>query len=586
MTTIAAEQIGPARLVAVGTTEQPPLCGLLVDCGKLESTDVDRALRLQKEQEDWERIGSILVKLGLVSEKDVAESLSAQLKLELVDRTEYPDERPNGTNVTERFLKKNKALILDEDEKTLSVVMADPLDDYVIDALRLRSGKVVAPRLGVPSEIEYALEQLFEARPGANGSDTDIVAAQYLDDVEQLKELAGEAPVIKLVNQLIHRAAETGASDIHIEPFEGQLKVRYRIDGLLREVDSPPTQSTAAVISRVKIMANLNIAERRLAQDGRFKQRVRGVEYDLRVSTVPTMYGESVVMRLLQRDAVAMDFVSLGFNEAQVKTMHDVLATPHGILLVTGPTGSGKSTTLYAALTHLNQPERMIITVEDPVEYNIRGINQMQVKPQIGLTFANALRSIVRQDPDVIMIGEMRDTETAQIAVQSALTGHLVLSTLHTNDAAGSVMRLLDMGVQDYLLTSAVTAIQAQRLVRTLCTECREPYTPIDEVVDRWDLDRFADGGKITLHKPVGCEHCGDTGYTGRLAILEILMMSNEIRNLVLKRCDVVDIARLAAEQGMVTMRDDGLQKAVTGLTTIEEVLRVTPDPSAKKAGV
>ena len=343
-------------------------------------------------------------------------------------------------------------------------------------------------------------------------------------------------------------------------------------------------QSAAAVISRVKIMANLNIAERRLAQDGRFKQRVRGVEYDLRISTVPTMYGESVVMRLLQRDAVAMDFVSLGFNEYQVKTMHDVLATPHGILLVTGPTGSGKSTTLYAALTHLNQPERMIITVEDPVEYNIRGINQMQVKPQIGLTFANALRSIVRQDPDVIMIGEMRDTETAQIAVQSALTGHLVLSTLHTNDAAGSVMRLLDMGVQDYLLTSAVTAIQAQRLVRTLCTECREEYTPIDEIVERWGLDRFADDGKVTLHKPVGCDSCGGTGYTGRLAILEILMMSNEIRDLVLKRCDVGDIARLAAEQGMVTMRDDGLQKAVAGLTTIEEVLRVTPDPSTKEA--
>ncbi len=584
MTTIAAETIGPARLRAVGTPEQPPLCGLLVDCGKLESTDVDRALRLQKEQDDWERIGSILVKLGLVSEKDVAESLASQLDLDLVDRTDYPDERPNGTEVTERFLKKNKALILDEDDDTLSVVMADPLDDYVIDALKLRSGKAVGPRLGVPSEIEYALEQLYDGSNRTAGSaDTDVVAAQYLDDVEQLKELAGEAPVIKLVNQLIHKAAESGASDIHIEPFEGQLKVRYRVDGLLREVDSPPMQSAAAVISRVKIMANLNIAERRLAQDGRFKQRVRGVEYDLRVSTVPTMYGESVVMRLLQRDAVAMDFVSLGFNESQVKTMHDVLANPHGILLVTGPTGSGKSTTLYAALTHLNEPERMIITVEDPVEYNIRGINQMQVKPQIGLTFANALRSIVRQDPDVIMIGEMRDTETAQIAVQSALTGHLVLSTLHTNDAAGSVMRLLDMGVQDYLLTSAVSAIQAQRLVRTLCTDCREEYTPIDEVTERWGLDRFADGGKVTLHKPVGCDSCGGTGYSGRLAILEILMMSNEIRDLVLKRCDVGDIARLAVEQGMVTMRDDGLQKAVAGLTTIEEVLRVTPEPATSR---
>ena len=257
--------------------------------------------------------------------------------------------------------------------------------------------------------------------------------------------------------------------------------------------------------------------------------------------------------------------------------MRDILDTPHGILLVTGPTGSGKSTTLYAALKHLNQPERMIITVEDPVEYNIRGINQMQVKPQIGLTFANALRSIVRQDPDVIMIGEMRDTETAEIAVQSALTGHLVLSTLHTNDAAGSVMRLLDMGVQDYLLTSAVIGIQAQRLVRTLCTDCREAYEPIPEVVSRWGLDRFTDDATVTLHRPVGCDACGGTGYTGRLAIIEILLMTDPIRELILKRCDVGDIARLAREQGMIDMRSDGLAKAVAGLTTIEEVLRVTP---------
>jgi len=580
MKSVAAVKIGPARLVAVGTPDRSLLCGLLVDSGKLEQPDVDRALRLQREQDDWERIGSILVKLGLVSERDVAESLAGQLGLELVDKSDYPEEIPGDSDIAQRFLKTNKTLILDEDDDRLTVVMADPLDKYVLDALQLCSGKIVVPRLGVPAEIEFALEQLYDENKSLAGSaDTDAVAAQYLDDVEQLKELAGEAPVIKLVNQLIHNAAESGASDIHIEPFEGQLKVRYRIDGLLREVDAPPMQSTAAVISRVKIMASLNIAERRLAQDGRFKQRVRGVEYDLRVSTVPTMYGESVVMRLLQRDAVAMDFRALGFAEAQEASMLDILATPHGILLVTGPTGSGKSTTLYAALKHLNQPERMIITVEDPVEYNIRGINQMQVKPQIGLTFANALRSIVRQDPDVIMIGEMRDTETAQIAVQSALTGHLVLSTLHTNDAAGSIMRLLDMGVQDYLLTSAVTAIQAQRLVRTLCNECREAYTPSHNVVARWGLDRFADSKSITLYRPVGCEHCGETGYSGRLAILEILMMSDTIRELVLKRSDVGDIARVAEQQGMITMRDDGLQKTVAGVTAIEEVLRVTPEP-------
>ena len=577
MKPVAAEKIGPARLVAVGTSERMPLCDLLVDKGKLESSDVERALRLQREQDDWERVGSILVKLGLVADVDVAQGLAIQLEMPLVEKADFPDEVQDECDIAQRFLKKNNALVLSANDEDLVVAMADPLDGYVIEALSLVSGRNVIPRVGVPSDIEAALDSLYEAsdKHGSIGGGGE--SARYLDDVEQLKELAGEAPVIKLVNLLIQRAAESGASDIHIEPFDGQLKVRYRVDGLLREVDAPPIQSAPAVISRVKIMANLNIAERRLAQDGRFRQRVRGVEYDLRVSTAPTIYGESVVMRLLRRNAEAMDFDSLGFGSAQADTMRDILATPHGILLVTGPTGSGKSTTLYAALEHLNQPERMIITVEDPVEYNIRGINQMQVKPQIGLTFANALRSIVRQDPDVIMIGEMRDTETAEIAVQSALTGHLVLSTLHTNDAPSSVMRLLDMGVQDYLLTSAVIAIQAQRLVRTLCTECREPYEPSREVVERVALERFTDGGPVTLYRPVGCDACGGAGYSGRIAIIEILRMSDQIRDLVLRRCDAGDIARAAAEQGMVIMRDDGLAKAVAGLTTIEEVLRVTP---------
>jgi general secretion pathway protein E len=578
MNSVVQLETGFDGRVEAAASDKDALCGLLVAAGKLQQSDVARALRLQREQDDWEMVGSILAKLGLVSEKDVAESLSRQMGLPLVHGTDFPDELPAGLDIEPRFLKSNRVLVLDQGETDLTVVMAHPQDDYVLSALRLSSNKNVVARLGIPSEIDSSLNRLYDTDKRSDTTCNGSVSAQYLDDVEQLKELAGEAPVIKLVNQLIHGAAEAGASDIHIEPFEDQLKVRYRIDGLLREMDVPPTQSSAAVISRVKIMANLNIAERRLAQDGRFKQRVRGNEFDLRVSTVPTMYGESVVLRLLQRDSVALDFGPLGFSQQQEQVMHDILATPHGILLVTGPTGSGKSTTLYAALQHLNQPERMIITVEDPVEYNIRGINQMQVKPQIGLTFANALRSIVRQDPDVIMIGEMRDTETARIAVQSALTGHLVLSTLHTNDAAGSIMRMLDMGVEDYLLTSAVIAIQAQRLVRTLCPECREPYTPIDEVVQRLGLDRFASDGALTLHRPVGCDHCGGTGHSGRFAILEILPMSDAIRQLVLKHHDVGDIARAAAESGMVSMRDDGLCKAVAGSTTIEEVLRVTPE--------
>ena len=554
------------------------LCALLMEAGKLRSADVQRALRLQLEQSDGEKIGSILVKLGFVSERDVAETLSGQLGLPFAEAADFPLEPVPGVDVPVRFLRQNKTLVLDANDVEVRVVMAEPQNQYVLDALRLQTGRNVSPLIGAPAEIENALRRLYDSENHAGPSEAMTASARYLDDVEQLKELAGEAPVIKLVNQLIQNAAEAGASDIHVEPFEGQLKVRFRIDGMLREVESPPVQSAAAVISRIKIMANLNIAERRLAQDGRFRQRVRGQDFDLRVSTVPTLHGESAVLRLLLRNNVQLDFGPLGFSTAQEQAMRDILATPHGILLVTGPTGSGKSTTLYAALRHLNQPERMIITVEDPVEYNIQGINQMQVKPQIGLTFANALRSIVRQDPDVIMIGEMRDTETAQIAVQSALTGHLVLSTLHTNDASGSIMRLLDMGVEDYLLTSAVIAVQAQRLVRRLCTSCREPYTPLDEIVDRWNLDKFADDAGITLYRPQGCDECGGTGYNGRLAILEILPMSDDIRQLVLKRVDVGDIVRAAADLGMESMRVDGLRKALAGITTIEEVLRVTPE--------
>jgi len=551
------------------------ICEFLVEAKKLDLTNVERALRLQQEQVEWEKIGSILVKLGLVSEHDLVDSLSRQTGLPIIDKAAFQGKLPNGNKISSKFLKDNKTLILSEADDSLSVAMADPQDAYVLDALHLFSGKKIEAQFAVSSEIEAALENLYSRSEEARDNDR---SAQFMDDVEQLKELAGEAPVIKFVNQLIHKAAESSSSDIHIEPFEGQLKVRLRIDGLLREVDSPPSGSAAAIISRVKIMANLNIAERRLAQDGRFKHRVRGKDIDLRVSTVPTMYGESVVLRLLQTEDVSVEFGSLGFSPDNEKTMRHVLEQPHGILLVTGPTGSGKSTTLYAALKHLNSPQRMIITVEDPVEYNIPGVNQMQVKPQIGLTFATALRSIVRQDPDVIMIGEMRDTETARIAVQSALTGHLVLSTLHTNDAASSIMRLLDMRVEDYLLTSAVNAIEAQRLVRMLCTDCREPYTPTEEVVKRFALKLFAGDEPITLYRATGCELCGDTGYVGRTAILEVLVMSEAIKQLVLQRADVGEISRAASSQGMISMRDDGLRKVVAGETTIEEVLRVTAE--------
>jgi general secretion pathway protein E len=367
------------------------------------------------------------------------------------------------------------------------------------------------------------------------------------------------------------------ASDIHIEPFENSLKVRYRIDGVMHEQETPPKRLAAAIISRVKILASLDIAERRLPQDGRIRLRVQGKEVDFRVSTVPTMHGESVVMRILDKKGVVLDFDRLGFGEGKLNTnFQSSLKQPNGILLVTGPTGSGKTTTLYTALDQLNQPDVKILTVEDPVEYQMAGINQIQVKPQIDLTFANALRSIVRQDPDIIMIGEIRDLETAQIAVQSALTGHLVLSTLHTNDAPSSVNRLLDMGVEDYLLTSTVIGILAQRLVRTLCKECREPYTPLPEVVEEMKLPKSTTGLSPQLYRAVGCPACGGTGFVGRVAILEMMPMTDRIRPLVMRHANAAELRAAAIADGMEPMFDDGVKKALAGVTTMEEVVRAT----------
>ncbi len=402
-------------------------------------------------------------------------------------------------------------------------------------------------------------------------------ATRSEDDIEHLRDLASEAPVIRLVNLVIQRAVEQRASDIHIEPFENRLKVRYRIDGVLQEVESPPAASTAAVISRVKIMAKLNIAERRLPQDGRIMLRVQGKELDLRVSTVPTSWGESVVMRILDRESIVFDFHTLGFTDEFLPQFMKVLELPHGILLVTGPTGSGKTTTLYTALSRLNTPDVKIITVEDPVEYQIEGINQIQAKPQIGLDFSHALRSIVRQDPDIIMIGEMRDLETAKIAIQSALTGHLVLSTLHTNNAAGAVTRMLDMGVEDYLLTSTVNGVLAQRLVRRLESTHAERYEALPEVVEEFGLRRFQPDGKVQLYKPVASP-ITPTGYLGRTTIMEFLVMSDPLRRLVMQHADMGKIEELARSEGMRTMYEDGLVKALGGTTTIEEVLRVTSE--------
>lgn len=547
-----------------------------LDPGKLE-----QALSLQ-QKENGSRIGEIMVRLGFVSHSAVARALAIQCDMPLLVTDLYPEFPVLEECVSTRFLRETATLPLAEDTETVTIAMADPTNTYAIDAFRILTGRNVIAHVAASDELEFALERLYGSGRSAMGQIVDDIESIEIndfdhDDVQHLKDQASEAPVIRLVGLIIRKALDTRASDIHVEPFENRLIVRYRIDGVMHEVESPPRRLSAAVISRIKIMANLDIAERRLPQDGRIKLRLQGKEVDLRVSTVPTMHGESVVMRILDKGGVPLNFESLGFEADLLEQFSEVLLRPHGILLVTGPTGSGKTTTLYTALSQLNKPDVKILTVEDPVEYQMDGINQIQVKPQIDLTFANALRSIVRQDPDVIMIGEIRDLETAQIAVQSALTGHLVLSTLHTNDAASTINRLLDMGMDDYLLTSTVVGIQAQRLVRTLCRDCRKSYVALPEIVIETGLNRFANGdGPICLFEPVGCEACAHTGFVGRVAIMEIMPMTDGIRSQVMRHATSGDIQKQAVAEGMLTMYEHGLRKVLAGTTTLEEVLRVT----------
>jgi general secretion pathway protein E len=548
---------------------------LLVDRGKLSPADLERALRLHKETHD--RVDLILTRLGLVSERDIADGLATYLGTPVVAEDEYPVEPLLAEKVSARFLKEHRVLPIADLPDGLAVAMADPLDGYVVKAMEFIAGKPIIARVGLQSQIETAYERLYGSGSGQVVKQADDAGLDAsVEDVERLKDLASEAPVIRLVNRLIAGAFEMRASDIHIEPFERTLRVRYRIDGVLHEIEPPPWKLAAPVISRVKIMANLNIAERRLPQDGRIKLALQGKEIDMRVSTVPTMHGESVVMRVLDRRSTDLKFEDLGFDEKVLPEFIEVLERPHGICLVTGPTGSGKTTTLYTALRMLNSPEVKILTVEDPVEYQLQGINQVHVKPQIGLTFAHALRSFLRQDPDIIMIGEIRDVETAQIAVQASLTGHLVLSTLHTNDAASAISRLLDMGVEDYLLTATMTGVVAQRLVRTLCPNCRQPYAAMPELVAELRLDRFVANGEVTLFHSSGCKACGGTGFRGRSCILEFLPVTDAIRKLVLNRADARDIQRAAIEGGMRTMYQHGVVKALAGATSLEEVMRVT----------
>ena len=554
------------------------IAAALLAKGRLKDADLARARRLQEETGGG--LLTLLARLGLVSERDHADACAEVLGLPLVSTKDAPELPPEGVALTLKFMKQFAVCPLADSDAFVDVVLADPQDAYTLDAVRLASGRDVRPHVALRSEIDDLIERWYGQGRSAMGAIVETAEGETggdLEDVEHLRDLASEAPVIRLVNLVIQRAVELRASDIHIEPFENRLKVRYRVDGVLEESESPPANLTAAVISRIKIMAKLNIAERRLPQDGRIMVRVQGKELDLRVSTVPTAHGESVVMRLLDRESVVLDFKALGFTDEFLGQFMKVLEQPHGILLVTGPTGSGKTTTLYAALSQLNTPDVKIITVEDPVEYQIEGINQIQAKPQIGLDFAHALRSIVRQDPDIIMIGEMRDLETSRIAIQSALTGHLVLSTLHTNNAAGGITRMMDMGVEDYLLTSTVNGILAQRLVRRIEPTHMEKYEALPEVVEEFGLRRFQPEGTIYLYRPKPSA-LTPTGYLGRTTIMEFLVMDDTLRRLVMKHAGMGELEDAARERGMRTMYEDGLVKAMQGLTTIEEVLRVTQE--------
>jgi general secretion pathway protein E len=558
-----------------GTTDGG-IAALLIARGKLSPQGHERARRLCGES--GERLEAILTKLGLVTERDLAEALAAHLELELLPAAALPAAPLEILGVNLSFLRRARILPIEARADALVIVMADPTDEASVRALALLVGKPILRRVGVPADIDRAFEQLYapeapRADPAAIGSPGETAG----EDAERLKDLASEAPVIRLVNQLVARAVEARASDIHIEPLESRLRIRYRIDGVLQEVESPPHGLAAAIISRVKVMANLDIAERRLAQDGRIRWAIRGREIDFRVSTVPAAHGESVVLRILDRGSLRLGFTELGFADGALARYLGILRQPHGILLVTGPTGSGKTTTLYASLLTLNTTDKKILTVEDPIEYLLEGVNQVQVKPAIGWSFATALRSFLRQDPDIMMVGEIRDLETAQIAVQAALTGHLVLSTVHTNDAASAVTRLLDMGVEDYLMTSTINGLVGQRLVRVLCPHCREPYPALPALIERLQLHRFA-SGPITLHKPVGCAACNQTGYLGRTMVIEVLPITDAIRNLILKHAEAREIQRAAIEEGMVTMFEHGMQKALAGITTTDEVLRVTRD--------
>ena len=563
--------VPPVRGASAIRAAPADVASLVRHFGLLGEDALGRAALVQ--QETGERLEAVLTRLGLVSEQALAEAFAAATGLAIVAAADLPPVPLAIDRLSPAFLRDAQVLPVADTDGGLLVAVCNPLDGFAAGAVAFATRRPVHTVVIRASDLEAALDRLY-GRDGGTAADSADAGADEAD-LERLKDMASDAPVIRAVNRIVAAAVAARASDIHIEPTDDRVVVRYRIDGVLAEQEALPPAMRLALVSRIKIMATLNIAEKRLPQDGRMRLAVRGHEIDLRVATAPSIHGESIVLRILDRSNLALDFATLGFDAELTTRLRAILHRPHGIVLVTGPTGSGKTTTLYAALAELNTARAKLLTIEDPIEYRLPGVIQAQVAPAIGLTFSTALRSFLRQDPDVMMVGEIRDIETAQVAVQAALTGHTILSTLHTNTAAGAVTRLIDMGVEPFLIASSLNAVLAQRLVRRLCPACRAPGPIAAEV--RAGLGAMAGDGD-SVFRPVGCAACGGSGFRGRVALLELLVMDEDLARLVLDRSDAREIERAAMAAGMRSLLADGLAKARLGLTTVDEVLRVASD--------